>query len=487
MIIAKHIIDQSPAIFILTPIIFAIIILLVQKNDVGRVIFTATNFILLSLVYGVFISRSNYAKYYVFGGWTRKAGIEFKQDFTTGLLLFLMYLVVFLFSIFSHNQLKKEFNACLSPKVSFIPYALFLIIEAAYAGMILTNDIFNLYVFMELCALATYPIYAISREKRAYISAFNYLIICSIASTLILISIGFILSNFGSLNLEIIKEKFTANASAFKPVIILFIIGCMIKLGIFPFHTWKINAYHNSSILVAGFLLPISTLCIASIAYKFKFLIHAISAPITLISFGAISILLTALASLHEKNYVKIIIYSSISSAGFYMLALNVSQHTSNELFAQLAITDTLIKLGLLFIPISLSESNLYLNDIRFFFGAKRLLLEKLSFLAIIFIMWSAASFPPSVLFFFKISILREVFMLSYIWALILLVSFTTWCIVYIRLFNSLLSPSNLNRSYSTSRLGQCAAVTLSLLIGALNIYHHLFAYVGWFLFKDGV
>ena len=58
-------------------------------------------------------------------------------------------------------------------------------------GIVITGDIFNIYVFLEISSLAGYALIAIGRKREALVASYNYLILGTIAATFILIGIGY--------------------------------------------------------------------------------------------------------------------------------------------------------------------------------------------------------------------------------------------------------------------------------------------------------
>jgi energy-converting hydrogenase B subunit F len=75
---------------------------------------------------------------------------------------------------------------------------------AAVTALLLTDDIFHMFVFFEILALAQVGIVAASSIDYSYEMALKYMILGSIGSPIMLLGIGFLLAITGTVNLLIL-------------------------------------------------------------------------------------------------------------------------------------------------------------------------------------------------------------------------------------------------------------------------------------------
>ena len=109
--------------------------------------------------------------------------------------------------------------------------------HTSYIGIISTNDLFNLQVFIEISSLSTYVLMSTGGNPSAVIGAFDYLMRGTIGATLILIVIDFILNQTGSLNISDIHQRLNG---LYDPKIVIaainfVLIGVLLKIAFFPF------------------------------------------------------------------------------------------------------------------------------------------------------------------------------------------------------------------------------------------------------------
>jgi energy-converting hydrogenase B subunit F len=122
---------------------------------------------------------------------------------------------------------------------------------ASIIAILLTDDIFNLYVFFEIAALATVGIVLVSGIKGNYETALKYMILGSIASPLLLLGIALILGVTGNVNItDIIYSIKTGIVNPQSPVLLmacgLIVFGWLYGSGLPPFHTIKSSIYSKA-------------------------------------------------------------------------------------------------------------------------------------------------------------------------------------------------------------------------------------------------
>ncbi|HHY00584.1 MAG TPA: energy conserving hydrogenase EhbF [Methanothermobacter sp.] len=122
---------------------------------------------------------------------------------------------------------------------------------AAVTAVILTDDIFNLYVFFEIAALATAGIVLVSNVKGNYETTLKYMIIGSIVAPLLLLGIALLLGVTGNVNItDIIYSIKNGLVDPQNPVILmacaLIVFGWLYGSGLPPFHTIKSAVYSKA-------------------------------------------------------------------------------------------------------------------------------------------------------------------------------------------------------------------------------------------------
>ncbi|MEJ6950851.1 complex I subunit 5 family protein [Natronospora cellulosivora (SeqCode)] len=209
-------------------------------------------FIFLINKYSEMIAGELAIRYYL-GAWSSEIGITLYMD-SFGLVFSLMVSIsVFLIIIYSlgfigHHEGKY--------------YVILFLLWGAMQGSVITGDIFNLYVFLELMTITSAALITFKRNRQAAEAAFKYIVYGVLGGVFILLSIFLIYYNVGSLNMEYIARNFDNINSRMQITILAFMLtGILIKLGVFPFHFWRPKAYaaapSSITALLSGILLNV--------------------------------------------------------------------------------------------------------------------------------------------------------------------------------------------------------------------------------------
>lgn len=224
-------------------------------------------------------------------------------------------------------------------------FALFLLLDTGMMGVFVALDFFLFYVFWELMLLPMYFLIGIwggPRKEYAAIKFFIYTLLGSVLILLVMIGLYFsaqevlpggekvftfnllaLMENSNYLS-DGILSPFNPNNWRLIAYIALF-IGFAIKIPMFPFHTWLPDAHVEAptpiSVILAGVLLKMGTYGILRVSYPiFPDITQQLAWYIGL--FGMINIIYGALVALAQKDFKKLIAYSSVSHMGYVMLGM---------------------------------------------------------------------------------------------------------------------------------------------------------------------
>lgn len=265
---------------------------------------------------------------YFFGGWEPPIGIEFVYDGLSGFFVLIINVVAFFVLIHSHHITKREF-----PGKEMPYYALTMLMLLGFNGMVLTGDLFNLYVFLEIASLSGYALIAIG-DKPAPFAAFRYLIIGTAGGTLYLLGVGFLYTVTGTLNIidmsAMLPELFDNNAVF--TALILMVVGIGVKAALFPMHGWLPDAYTFASSSSTALIAPIGTKVAAYILFRIVLWLFGVDitdavAPITTIigSLAAIGILYGSIMAIAQTEMKRMLAYSSVSQIGYIIMGLSLA------------------------------------------------------------------------------------------------------------------------------------------------------------------
>ena len=145
-------------------------------------------------------------------------------------------------------------------------FALFLLMLAGMNGVVLSHDLFGLYVFLEVAACSSYVLVAFGLKHEELEAAFKYLILAAAASALILLAIALIYARTGNLDMKLASDGINFSIyqgdKAVSFMIVLLIVGFGLKMAMVPFHAWLPDAHPSApapiSAMLSGVLIKAS-------------------------------------------------------------------------------------------------------------------------------------------------------------------------------------------------------------------------------------
>lgn len=244
-------------------------------------------------------------------------------------LAILISLVGLLISIYATAYIRTE------PTEKY--HALFLLLATGALGIVLTGDVFNLFVFFEILCVASYGLTAYEKDRAGAEAAMKYLIQGTVGSTFILVAIGFLYGLFGTLNMADIAAKVpSAEPLHLFVILALFIVGFGVEAAIFPLNAWLPDAHSSApspvSAILSGIAIKTGVYAIARISYT---LMNAQGFLIFLSLIGIITLVVGEIAAYRQKDDIKrMLAYSSVGHIGLIVFAIGIG--TSLGMFGAL-------------------------------------------------------------------------------------------------------------------------------------------------------
>ncbi len=239
--------------------------------------------------------------------------------------LSLLFLVTIALVAFFSCVFSVRYMDLYSKKGSY--YSLLLIVVAGMNGVVLTTDLFSLYVFLEVAAVAGYALVAFGQDHDGVEAAFKYLMLSAVATTGILLALSFIYFMTGSVSFAGLSQSIDTGMG--KRLIALclafFLMGFGLKAAMVPFHGWTPDVYPSApapiSALMSGILGKVSGIyALVRILYG-VFGFHP-SIQQALMTLGVLSMLVGALLALGQTDMKRMLAYSSISQIGYIVIGL---------------------------------------------------------------------------------------------------------------------------------------------------------------------
>ena len=259
---------------------------------------------------------------YTVGKWTIPFGINLVLDGLSSLMLLVVSLVSAAAMFFSVRYMEQY-----TAKAKYL--SLFMLMVAGMNGVILSGDMFNLFVFLEIASIASYALVGFGTEHEELEASFKYMVLGSIASMFVLFGVGLVYGNTGSLNMAYISEAIAGSGPnvGLSFALALFIAGFGLKAALVPFHAWLPDAHPSAPAPISAMLsgVLIKALGVYAIA-RIVFNVFGITIAVgwLLVVLGLLSMLTGAFLAMRQWDFKRLLAYSSISQIGYVVLGLGL-------------------------------------------------------------------------------------------------------------------------------------------------------------------
>ena len=339
-----------PALIVMVPFISALLVFVIgwwnRRLSCGLVITVLAAVFLLSI--GIMKDvMANGTIHYWLGGWEPPWGIEYAVDYLNAFMLVIISFVSLVVTIYSKKSVEKELPEKIVPF-----YSLYLLLITGLIGIVITGDLFNVFVFLEIAAISCYALIAVGRKGASY-SSFKYVVMGTVGASFYLLGVGYLYIVTGSLNMAdvsnllppLYESKVVMTAGVFM------LVGIAIKMAVYPLHAWAPGAYSDAPSSVSALIAPLMTkvgaylmIRIFYTVFKPYFFVDVIPLSSILTWIAAVSIILGSVYAIAQTDLKKMLSYSVVAQIGYIALGIGLANkagltgailHILNEAFTK--------------------------------------------------------------------------------------------------------------------------------------------------------
>lgn len=272
---------------------------------------------------------------YHVGGWAPPFGIELRVDYLSVYMLLVLTGVGLVVLAYGFVDLLSE----LKERVIGWYYTLYLLLIGSMVGMALTNDLFNLFVFMEICAIAACAIISIKENRECLEASFKYLILSAMGTGCYLLAVALIYMITGHLNFDMVREVLTVNAGLYPHNVLaalaLIMVAIGVKAALFPLHVWLPDAHASapspSSAVLSGLVIKIYAIALINLAFKVFPRDMLIRIPLmeVVLWLATLSVIFGSVFAMTQQDFKKMLAYSSIAQIGYVFMGVGLFSRTA--------------------------------------------------------------------------------------------------------------------------------------------------------------
>jgi len=264
--------------------------------------------------------RSGHPLVLQIGGWPAPFGISLVADLLAALFVLMSQIVLVVGMLYAAGSR----DSCIQYP-TFYPFFLFL--AAGLSGALLTGDIFNLFVFVELLAISSTILTAISDDRYGTEAAYKYFYMSQLAAFFLLLAIGALYVSCGSLNMAHLAVLIAENPhqSLLPLAVALLAAAFMIKSATFPFHFWQPDFHTAAPTPISAML---SSIVVKLGVYGFirmctlLFVDYSVLIQPVLTILGVAGICMGGISAVGTHNVKRMLAYSTLAQVGFILVAI---------------------------------------------------------------------------------------------------------------------------------------------------------------------
>jgi len=255
-------------------------------------------------------------------GWQAPFGVALVVDGLSGLFLVAMNIVALVVAVYSIGYLNTYTDRW---KFS----SLFMLLVAGINGVLISGDIFTLYIFLEIAAISGYFLVAFGIAPDGLEAAFKYAVMGALASVFVLLGIALIYAHTSTLSIAGISSAISVGqqTDVLKFAAVLLLTAFSLKAALVPFHAWLPYAYSSAPAPISAMLAGVSTKVLGVYTIMRLFFVMFGPSPqisVILITLGVLSMVVASIMAFVQVDIKRLFAYSSISQIGYVALGLGI-------------------------------------------------------------------------------------------------------------------------------------------------------------------
>lgn len=248
------------------------------------------------------------------GAYIGGVAIVFASDTLTALMLTVTGLVTLISCAYLMGTGEDRYR--------FVP-ALILMLITGVNGAVLTGDLFNLFVFVEVMLLPSYALVAVTGSWRRLGVGRMFVIVNLVTSTILVIGVGFVYGATGTVNLAALAGVAASNPSAALAVVIV-LFALLVKAGVVPVHGWLPRSYPATSAGIMALFSGIHTKVGLYAVYRIYATVYGPAASWLPVLAGVViaTIVIGSLATFGERRIRGALAYQMVAGVGQILVGI---------------------------------------------------------------------------------------------------------------------------------------------------------------------
>jgi formate hydrogenlyase subunit 3/multisubunit Na+/H+ antiporter MnhD subunit len=266
--------------------------------------------------------RSGGAVVYLLGDWVPPLGVRLRADAPSSIMLIAVAVVMCGIAVYA----RSDFGIQPGAKGSREPFTFWTMLLAVWGSLnlvLVSADMFTLYVALELLTFAAVPLVCLDGRGETLRSALRYLLFALLGSVFYLLGVALLYGGYGTLDITLLAARLRPEAVALAAAALI-TTGLLAKTALFPLHIWLPPAHAGApaaaSALLSALVIKGSWFLVVRLWFDMMPALASPSAMQLLSALGAAAIVLGNIVALQQVRLKLLIAFSTVAQIGYLFL-----------------------------------------------------------------------------------------------------------------------------------------------------------------------
>src|SRR5262245_1451131 len=259
---------------------------------------------------------------YVVGGFAPPLGIALRADGISAAMMMTSAVVISAVGLYAYGEFSQP-RGMPEARAPFVFWVLLLAIWSALNIVVLGDDLFNLYVALELLTFAAVPLVCLKGSPETLKAALRYLLFALFGSVLYLLGVALLYGGYGTLDITLLFALVHPEPVAFAATALM-TAGLLAKTALFPLHLWlppaRAGAPPAASAVLSGLVVKGSFFLVVRLWFNVMPGLPGAAAAQLLAALGAAAIVFGSIVALRQERLKLLIAYSTLAQIGYLFL-----------------------------------------------------------------------------------------------------------------------------------------------------------------------
>ncbi len=259
---------------------------------------------------------------YLVGGWAPPLGIALRADGLSAAMMLTTAIVITGAGLFAHADFAPKPGEP-ETRGSLVFWTLLIAVWGAMNLVVMSRDLFNLYVALELLTFAAVPLVSLDGRAATLAAALRYLMFALLGSVLYLLGAVLLYGAYGTLDISLLAARVQPEPVAWVAAALM-TAGLLAKTALFPLHLWLPPAHAGAppaaSAVLSALVVKGSFVLLIRLWFEVMPALWSVAATQLIAALGAAAILYGSVLALRQERLKLLIAYSTVAQIGYLFL-----------------------------------------------------------------------------------------------------------------------------------------------------------------------